>query len=107
MSEKGNKLDDTEVAVIQILENHKGQDQAISATDLAELIDFGTASLESRKRKLRITITHLVTSHSLPIASLAGEGGGYFLVANAQEAENFKRAFHRRAMTALTKYPAL
>ena len=96
MSDKGKQLEDAEVRLIRILDNHKGKAQAIPAQDLAELID-------KTKRGVRYLINHLIITRSIPIASCAGNGGGYYLISSKEEADEFKAAFWHRAMTGLAK----
>ena len=96
MSQKGKKLEQVEALLMQILDNHKGKDQAIPASKLAKLID-------RTPRRLRGLINSLIINHAIPVASCAGDGGGYYLINSKAEADEFKDAFWRRAMTGLAK----
>lgn len=96
MSEQGNRLDDVEVTILRILNNHKGRDQAISAPMLA-------ANVGIKKRKLRAIINHLEIEHLIPIASAAGEGGGYYLISSEKEGREFYETFKRRGLTGITR----
>lgn len=94
-------LTGTEAMCLRILQECGcGRIAAISAIDLAaRLFRFG----ECGTRNLRTLINHLIMTHGLPIMCEAGPGGGYYLPADAAEAERFKQTFHRRSMTGLVK----
>lgn len=96
MSEKGSKLDDSEVAIMRVLDNHKGKGSAIPADRLANRVDV-------TGRRLRQIINHLILEHLVPIASRAGVGGGYFLVETDRERHEFYWAFRHRGLTGLSK----
>jgi len=94
-------------------EEHVGQENAISADNLA--LEFA-ARLEGRhmawesgwhefwKRDVRRMHNHLLTMHShIPILSKAGGGGGYWIAESEQEAEAFYDTFRKRGLTGLVK----
>ena len=97
MSYRGEKLTETETAVMRIMENHKGPLQAISMTRLAKLTGIG-------ERRLRGIINHLILTHSIPIlSSTQRRVSGYYLCREKEEVRRFNRAFKKRAITGLLK----
>ena len=95
--------------------DHVGDDNKISADDLAERYAFGMGfwldpKLSSRrivehwKREVRYMHNHLLMKHSkIPIMSKAGNGGGYWIAETEGEADEFYRTFRERGMTGLVK----
>lgn len=60
--------------------------------------------LERKKRTVRHLQNHLVVMHdNISILSSAGNGGGYWIAENKQEAADFYESFRKRGMTALVK----
>jgi hypothetical protein len=96
MSKKGARLDTTEVAIMRILENHKGKKEAICSERLAELCNL-------TGRRLRQMINHLIIEHSIPIGSQDGEEGGYYIITSLEEKIDYCRRHKKRAMTALMR----
>lgn len=82
-----------------------GRESAIPAERLALNI-FGSWDLTASDeplRDLRRLVNHLIITHSQPIISKAGKGGGYYLPATEEEILEYYNAFHKRAMTGLLK----
>lgn len=76
-------------AIISVLSKHIGADAALSRSDLVTEV----ARLLGEKvheRKVREGIRAL-RRMGAPICGAAGEGGGYYLAANAEELEDFFR----------------
>jgi len=97
MSSKDGSLNETEIKVMRIMENHKGILQAISMTHLAELTGIG-------QRRLRGIINHLILTHAVPILSSTQRSvSGYYLCREKNEVQRFNRAFKKRAITGLLK----
>jgi len=67
-------------AILSVLQFHIGRDQAISRKDLLSLV----RSWNLEDRSLRICISEL-RLRPMPICSVGGEGGGYYLPANELE----------------------
>jgi len=60
--------------------------------------------LDLKKRTVRHIHNHLLTMHdNIPILSKAGIGGGYWIAANKDEANEFYKTFRKRGMTGLVK----
>lgn len=96
MSEKGQHLNEIEVMILRILNNHKGRNQAIPALKLA--VHVGISD-----RKLRNKINHLEMEHLIPIASAAGKGGGYYLISSEREGKEFYETFKQRGLTGIKR----
>jgi hypothetical protein len=106
--------------------DHAGEDNKISADELAILFSaalegriippdrmpaqlksyrqFARGSLDLLKRDVRRMQNHLLTQHeNTPILSKAGNGGGYWIADNEEEAEKFYDSFRQRGLTGLVK----
>lgn len=79
-----------------------GRAKALSSDKLAESV-FGPTDIETGKRDLRRLVNHLIASHKIPICSMAGLGGGYWMPESPEEVELVYQARRRRAMTGLIK----
>lgn len=91
--------------------DHVGRENAISAPDLAWAwalrLKAGIADqheLEEWKRDVRHMQNHLLFKHDqVPVLSMAGKGGGYWIAETEEEASKFYAAFRQRGMTGLMK----
>lgn len=87
--------------------DHEGRDNAISAADLANAyahsIRWWADEHEKVKREIRYLQNHLLMDHNIPVLSMAGEGGGYWIAATEREASEFYGAFRKRGLTGLVK----
>jgi len=106
--------------------DHVGEDNKVSADELAILFDaaltgktilpehmamilkryrqFARRALDLLKRNVRHMQNHLLTRHeNTPILSKAGNGGGYWIAGNEEEAEKFYDSFRQRGLTGLVK----
>lgn len=94
--------------------DHVGRDNAIPADDLANefalamgVYPSSRSEIEEWKRDVRRMQNHILRKHDhIPVLSMSGRGGGYFIAATDQEAERFYRAFRQRGMTGLVKATA-
>lgn len=80
----------------------RGRQSAIPAAVLAEAI-FATSDSEQDKRNLRELINHLIIRHLLPVMSMPGKGGGYWIPDDPSEEVAVYEARRRRAFTGLMK----
>lgn len=97
MSEKGKPLTNLELSFLNIIQNHKGLENAISGALFAEKLDVPD-------RKIREMFTHLLSDHLLPLASSDKKfQSGYFIPETKEEIEAFHQRFRKRGLTALTK----
>ena len=65
---------------------------------------FSARRLNLLKRDVRRMQNHLLTQHeNTPILSKAGNGGGYWIADNEEEAEKFYDSFRQRGLTGLVK----
>ena len=103
--------------------DHVGEDNKISADELAVRFSFAMRGLEfdenqtldiiryhnrcwldRKKRTVRHFHNHLLTMHdNISILSKAGVGGGYWIAESKEEAADFYETFRKRGMTALFK----
>jgi hypothetical protein len=80
----------------------QGRGSAIPAKVLARWI-FQAHDLEQDMRNLRELINHLIFTHLLPICSMPGNGGGYWLPESPDEEAAVYEARRKRALTGLLK----
>ncbi len=73
-------MEPLERRILEILQHHRGRDQAITVSDLQRLVPIST-------RKIRATIATLVTERRVPIASTVHPPYGFFLITTAEEAK--------------------
>lgn len=73
-------MEPLEQTLLDILQHHRGKDQAITVSDLQHLVPVST-------RKIRATIAKLVTERRVPIASTVHPPYGFFLITTAEEAK--------------------
>ena len=65
---------------------------------------YAFRQLSLLKRDVRRMQNHLLTQHeNTPILSKAGNGGGYWIADNEEEAEKFYDSFRQRGLTGLVK----
>lgn len=86
--------------------SHEGRDNAISAEWLAASYKvklFSMEGIEHFKREVRYMQNHLLFDHNIPVLSMAGIDGGYWIAASEQEAAEFYDAFRKRGLTGLVK----
>lgn len=91
-----NPLTPEESKYYGVLWDHVGEENAVSAADLAELSDLSG-------REVRAMHNHMLFDHNLPVLSAAGPKGGYWIAENEGEARQFYDAFRRRGLTGLVK----
>lgn len=100
---------EAEASMLQIMADHIGKDEKISANQLAYNYHTMTAEeghvflLAAAKREVRYMVNHLIIDHDHPIMSKAGVKGGYWIAANKREVDEFYESFRRRALTGFTK----
>ncbi len=88
---------------IDILQRQgQGRESAIPANTLAGWV-FGGCDLEQAKRNVRELTNHLINTHLLPICSMPGNGGGYWLPGSPEEEAAVYEARRKRVMTGLMK----
>ena len=108
------QLTETEEDMREILSDHIGRAERISASDLA--LQFHEAQegrrmthmeyrqgIEPWKRDVRHMTNHLLIDHDQRICSKAGNSGGYWLARTKEEMDEFYETFRKRAMTGLVK----
>jgi hypothetical protein len=108
------QLTKAEEDMMEILSDHIGKAERISAHDLA--LQFYEAregrrvthaeyrqGIEPWKRDVRHMTNHLLIDHDQRICSKAGTAGGYWLAQTKQEMDEFYETFRKRAMTGLVK----
>lgn len=93
--------------------DHVGREQSISGKELAIAFAEGMSGrdiseqpdvIEQVKRDVRHLQNHFLREHrKTPILSAAGNGGGYWIAENEEEAERFYAAFRQRGLTGLVK----
>ena len=81
---------DVNLAIMSILSFHLGRGNPISPADLCAAL----RDLNVTERQLRAHIEGMRRSGHL-IGSVEGKGGGYFLITNQEELEDFLRAEYR------------
>ena len=86
--------------LMEILKQHEGPDQAVTAGRLSQLTGSST-------RRVRKTISHLVTGAGIPIASSVHWPYGFYLITNAQEAEATLRQYWSRVRETARRARAL
>lgn len=97
-----SSLTGIEAACIGVLEARgPGRDNAVPSDDLAHVV-FGSRG-DVDKRNLRELVNHLINTHLLPICSMPGYGGGYWLPASPEEEAAVYEARRKRALTGLMK----
>jgi hypothetical protein len=82
--------------------------RTISENELSETLRgyrrYARRELDLLKRDVRRMQNHLLTQHeNTPILSKAGNGGGYWIADNEEEAEKFYDSFRQRGLTGLVK----
>jgi hypothetical protein len=85
---------------------HEGKENTISADDLAKAYEWKVRTWsehEKVKREIRYLQNHLLVDHNIPVLSMAGEGGGYWIAASESEAFEFYDTFRKRGLTGLVK----
>jgi hypothetical protein len=85
--------------------DHVGRENALAADLFAEIFRARlhmTDRLEQVKRDIRELQNHLIIHHDIPVYSVSGTGGGYF-IGEEQDAAEFYEAFRERGLTGLTK----
>lgn len=70
-----------EKRIFEILQHHRGKDQAMTVCDLQRLVPIST-------RKIRATIAKLVTESRVPIASTVHPPYGFYLITTEDEAKD-------------------
>lgn len=77
----------------------------LSVREFLNILDReGRRELEHVKRDLRYLHNHILREHSnIPVLSKAGNGGGYWIAENEEEAAEFYDTFRRRGLTGLVK----
>jgi len=96
-------LTDIEARCVDILRKEaQGREHALSAVDLGGWV-FLHEDEEQGKRDLRELVNHLICTHRIPICSMPGQGGGYWLPENKAEVEAVYQARRKRAFTGLIK----
>ena len=95
--------------------DHVGRENKIRANALAaafaRALGYGPVAVEDLKdfvagwkRDVRRMQNHLLFEHDhIPIYSMAGTGGGYWIAASEGEAGDFNQAFRKRALTGMKK----
>ena len=93
--------------------DYVGQENCIAGEDLAIMFAYGATgeaimyeagTIEIWMRNVREMQNHILHKHDhIPVLSMAGPGGGYFIGANDEEVEKFYYAFRKRGMTGLIK----
>ncbi len=82
--------------------NSKGRKYAMSASELITWV-FPEQDPEQAKRNLRHLVNHLICTHRLPICSMPGNGGGYWMPETKEEETAVYEARRKRAFTGLLK----
>jgi len=96
-------LTDIEACCVDILKQQaQGRENALSAMDMGDFV-FPMEDKEQGKRDLRELVNHLICTHRIPICSMPGQGGGYWLPENKAEVEAVYQARRKRAFTGLIK----
>ncbi len=82
--------------------NGKGRNHAIPSGELITWV-FPDLDIEQAKRNLRALVNHIICTHRLPICSMPGNGGGYWLPETKDEEVAVYEARRKRAFTGLVK----
>jgi hypothetical protein len=80
----------------------QGRDNALSAITLAKWV-FADLDEAQAMRNVRELVNHLICTHSIPVCSMPGVGGGYWMPLDVQEVESVYQARRKRAFTGLVK----
>jgi len=88
-------LSGDELAVLHILESHRGRARAIGLPALAQATDL-------HWRTVQEVIAHLIEYHQQPIGSATGKPAGYFLITTEEEQAQAEAQLRHR-MLALAK----
>lgn len=88
-AELGNVTDELVSAIIRVMFYHVGSDNRISRTDMmAELRSQGFVQSE---RTVRMAISELRRKFGIPIAGTGGINGGYWMLKDRQEADDYMK----------------
>ena len=95
-------LNNLETSIILILEEHRGQAEAIGREDLVrQVCDLVGAYRYTplyrhtpiHERAVRQTIKHLITQHGFAIGSKGGKRGGYYMCETPDEIDRVAKYF--------------
>lgn len=82
----------------KILEAHKGKNNKIRSREIAEKV--GRPSKEDTHSTIRTLIKETIHLFNLPVGAT---GGGYFLINNEEELDQYKAYLHKRALETLQR----
>jgi len=91
---------DLETRILEILQQRRGPEQAITAGHLSRLTATGSLTI-------RRIIRHLVTEDQIPIASSVHWPYGFYLITSAEEAEATLRHYWSRVREVIRPARAL
>ncbi len=96
-------LTPTEERCIDILKRQgQGRDNALPAITLAKWT-FSDIDDAQAMRNVRVLVNHLICTHRIPVCSMPGVRGGYWMPLDEQEVEDVYQARRKRAFTGLVK----
>jgi hypothetical protein len=93
-----DQLNSLELAILAILEQRQGRENAISRASLVEAINIDQPLFPVGERLIRKTIKHLQSQHGERIGSCSW---GYFMTQTAEELEAVCRYYDNYALSSL------
>jgi len=91
-------LNDLEIRILKILEDHQGKPNAIGRFALVDRINSETPLFPVNERKIREVIKHLTTQHGFAIGSCHS---GYFMAITAEEIEGVCKYYDGYGLSSL------
>lgn len=96
----GGVSGDLELAIIRVVMFHIGAENRISRTELVN--EIHAQGLKQDERTIRLAVSEMRRNYGIPIAGTGGIKGGYWLLKDADEAENYlKVELHDRGTSLL------
>jgi hypothetical protein len=91
-------LNSLESTILGVLEGHKGQENSVPGKDLVDRVNQHWPLFPLNERKIRLTIKHMIESHSQWIGS---SPKGYFMVQTDQELAGVCKYYRGYGLSAL------
>lgn len=93
-------LTDEEFSVWQIIERHKGRENAVKVDSVA-----WQARLNGKE--VREIVNHLIMEHGKLIGSVTGTPPGYYIITNTEELKKHIKSLRHRGIAILSRAAAL